>query len=213
MKQGRLYDEFAHLWPLLSPPEDYAGEAQCWREVLRKKLGPGRHEILELGVGGGHNLSHLKNEFKATAVDLSKKMLQNSINLNPEVEHHVGDMRSIRLGRKFKAVPIHDAINHMLSEEDLRSAFATAAAHLDPGGVFVAAPDFLPGRNGSSPVPPGVRKSMLSVMPMKAIPELLWTDRWWNRIPTPSSKACASERSQSGPTSVTCIYATNTRSP
>jgi hypothetical protein len=69
-------------------------------------------------------------------------MLRNSIQLNPEVEHHVGDMRSIRLGRKFKAVLIHDAINHMLSEEDLRSAFATAADHLDPGGLFVAAPDF-----------------------------------------------------------------------
>ncbi len=141
MKLNRMYDEFAHLWPLISPPEGYATEAQHWREVLRKKLGPGRHEILELGVGGGHNLSHLADEFQATAVDLSEKMLQNSIKLNPRVKHHVGDMRTIRLGKKFKAVLIHDAIDYMQTEEDLRSAFATAVAHLEANGVLIVAPD------------------------------------------------------------------------
>ena len=142
MKQNRMYDEFAHLWPLISPPEDYASEAQHWRNALRTKLGTGRHEILELGVGGGHNLSHLAAEFQATAVDISAKMLANSIRLNPCVEHHVGDMRSVRLGRTFKAVIIHDAISYMLTEDDLRATFATARAHLEPGGVFITSPDW-----------------------------------------------------------------------
>lgn len=141
VKPNRMYEEFAHLWPLISPPEDYANEARYWRDGLRQKLGPGRHHILELGVGGGHNLSHLTDEFDATAVDLSEKMLQHSIKLNPGVKHHVGDMRSIRLGRKHKAVLIHDAIDYMLTEQDLRLTFATAAAHLEPHGVLVTAPD------------------------------------------------------------------------
>jgi len=50
-------------------------------------------------------------------------------------------MRTVRLGRKFKAVLIHDAISYMQTEADLRAAFATAAAHLEPGGVFITAPD------------------------------------------------------------------------
>ena len=120
MKLNRMYDDFAHLWFLITPPEDYAEEAQHWRDALREKLGPGRHEILELGVGGGNNLSHLTNDFQATAVDLSEKMLQNSMKLNPGVEHHVGDMRNIRLEKTFKAVLIHDAIGYMLTEDDLR---------------------------------------------------------------------------------------------
>jgi len=33
-------------------------EAICWHEVLQHKLGPGRHHILELGVGAGLNLFH-----------------------------------------------------------------------------------------------------------------------------------------------------------
>ena len=80
-----MYDEFAHLWPLIGPPEDYAAEASYWREALRAMLGPGRHEVLELGVGGGSNLSHLTEDFQATAVDISEKMLANSIKLNPDV--------------------------------------------------------------------------------------------------------------------------------
>ncbi|MCI0439948.1 MAG: class I SAM-dependent methyltransferase [Chloroflexi bacterium] len=142
MKQNRMYDEFAHLWTLISAPEDYAEEASYWRDALRAKLGPGRHEILELGVGGGNNLSHLVGEFQATAVDASEGMLQNSMRLNPGVEHHVGDMRSVRLGRAFDAVLIHDAICYMLTEEDLRATFATARAHLKPGGVLIVAPDW-----------------------------------------------------------------------
>lgn len=142
MKQNRLYDDLAHLWPLISPPEEYAEEASYWREALRARLGPGRHRILELGVGGGHNLSHLTADFQATAVDLSENMLALSMRLNPGVEHHLGDMRTVRLGRTFRAVLVHDAIAYMLTEEDLRAVFATAAAHLEPGGIFITAPDW-----------------------------------------------------------------------
>lgn len=142
MNQNRMYNEFAHLWPLISDPKDYALEASFWIEALRNELGPGRHEILELGVGGGNNLSHLTGEFQSTAVDLSKGMLEVSKRLNPGVEHHVGDMRTVRLGRKFRAVIIHDAISYMLNEDDLRAAFTTAWEHLETGGVFITAPDW-----------------------------------------------------------------------
>jgi hypothetical protein len=137
-----MYDEFAHLWTLISAPEDYAEEAGYWRNVLRTKLGPGRHDILELGVGGGNNLSHLTGDFQATAVDISERMLANSIRLNPGVEHHVGDMRTVRLGRTFRAVIIHDAVSYLLNDGDIRATFATAAAHLEPGGILVVAPDW-----------------------------------------------------------------------
>ena len=137
----RMYGELAHLWPLFSAPADYAGEARIWRQVLRDRLGPGRHEILELGVGGGNNLSHLTEDFAATAVDLSAAMLAQCRRLNPGVPVHQGDMRSVRLGRRFRAVLIHDAVSYLLDEDDLRRTLATAVAHLEPGGVLVMAPD------------------------------------------------------------------------
>ena len=140
--ENRLYKDLAHLWPLLDPPEEYTEEAAFWRQTLREKLGPGRHKVLELGVGGGHLLSHLTEEFEATAVDISPQMLANARALNPDVEHHLGDMRSVRLGRRFRAVLIHDAISYMLTEEDLAATFETARAHLEPGGVLITVPDW-----------------------------------------------------------------------
>ncbi len=140
---NRLYSDLAWLWPLVSNREEYVEEADCWRLLLREHLGGGRrHHVLELGVGGGHNLSHLTGEFDATAVDLSEAMLAHSRQLNPRVEHILGDMRTVRLQRKFAAVLIHDAIDYMLSEDDLRATFATAAAHLEPGGYLLMSPDY-----------------------------------------------------------------------
>lgn len=144
MQDILLYNELAYLWPVISPPEDYALEAVHWRQALRQRLGPGRHQLLELGVGGGHNLSHLTDDFDAAAVDISPKMLELSRRLNPSVEHYLGDMRTFRLpGRTFDAVLIHDAICYMRTEDDLRAAFAAARAHLRPGGLFLVAPDLV----------------------------------------------------------------------
>ena len=50
-------------------------------------------------------------------------------------------MRTVRLGRTFDAVLVHDAIDYMTTEADLRLAMDTAMAHLRPGGVAVFVPD------------------------------------------------------------------------
>jgi SAM-dependent methyltransferase len=141
---NRLFNDLAHLWPVMSPPQEYAEEASCWRQVLWERLGPGRHHVLELGVGGGHNLSHLGDTLDATAVDISPRMLKHSIALNPGVEHIVGDMRCVRVGRTFEAVMIHDAISCITTARDLASVFTTAAAHLESGGLLILAPEYFP---------------------------------------------------------------------
>lgn len=54
--------------------------------------------------------------------------------MNPECEHVQGDMRSVRLGRDFDAVFVHDAVMYLTSEADLQAAIRTAAAHCRKGG-------------------------------------------------------------------------------
>ena len=139
--KNRLYGDLAHLWPLMSPPDHYRDEARYWLRELRSRLPPGRRRILDLGTGGGHHLHPLTGEFDATAVDLSEAMLGHSRRLNPGVSHCVGDMRTVRLGETFDAVLVHDAISYMTTEADLRAVFATARAHLRPGGLLIVAPD------------------------------------------------------------------------
>ena len=50
-------------------------------------------------------------------------------------------MRTLRLGRTFDAVVVHDAIMYMTSEDDLRAAMATAFVHTRAGGAAVFQPD------------------------------------------------------------------------
>lgn len=146
MTQERLYHDLAELWPLLSPPEHYAPEAEVIHRLLEQRLPPApaehRRTLLELGAGGGHTLCHLRDAYTCTAADLSDAMLANCRALNPDVETIVGDMRTMRLDRTFDAVLIHDAIDYMLSEDDVRRTLDTAAAHLEPGGLAFIAPTY-----------------------------------------------------------------------
>jgi SAM-dependent methyltransferase len=135
-----FYGELAAWWPLISPPSEYAEEAAEAARVLAT-ASIGVREVLELGSGGGHNALYLKRHFAMTLVDLSEPMLAVSRRLNPDCEHQQGDMRHVRLERQFDAVFIHDAVDYMTSEQDLRQALATAFVHCRPGGIAVLLPD------------------------------------------------------------------------
>ena len=140
--QLRFYGDFAPYWPLISPVEEYAEEAQEFARVLAT-LKPRPDSLLELGSGGGHNAFYLKRQYRLTLSDLSEDMLEMSRRLNPECEHVRGDMRTLDLGRRFDAVFVHDAVQYMLSEPDLAAAIATAFRHCAPGGAALFVPDEL----------------------------------------------------------------------
>jgi hypothetical protein len=136
----RLYGDLAEWWPLISPPEEYAEEAGFAARMLRRAGRPVR-EVLELGSGGGHCASHLTPDFAMTLVDAAEPMLAVSRRLNPGCAHVRADMRTVRLGRDFDAVLVHDAVCYMTTEADLRLVAETAFAHCRPGGIAVFVPD------------------------------------------------------------------------
>lgn len=143
MEKERLYGDLAEWWPIFSVPEEYRKEAAYFARALTRTVDPAPRSVLELGSGGGNIAFHLKKKFAMTLVDLSAQMLALSRTLNPGIEHHQGDMRTIRLGRVFDAVFVYDAICHMTTEADLRAAMQTAFDHLRPGGVAMFVPDFV----------------------------------------------------------------------
>ena len=139
----KLYSSLAHWWPLLSAPSEYEEESSIYAKHLAGAGQEPASSLVEFGSGGGNNASHMKRRFEMTLVDLSAEMLAVSRDLNPECEHVLGDMRTIRLGREFDRVFIHDAICYMTEIGDLRKAVETAFVHCRPGGAALFAPDFL----------------------------------------------------------------------
>jgi SAM-dependent methyltransferase len=139
----RLYFDLADWYPLLTPVDDYAEEAAFYRRLFATYSRRAPSTLLDLGSGGGHNAAHLKSTLTCTLVDLSPAMLALSRRLNPECEHVRGDMRSVRLGRVFDCVLLHDAVVYMQSRADLARAVATAFEHTAAGGVALFQPDYV----------------------------------------------------------------------
>lgn len=131
----RLYGDLSAWWPLLTPPDGYAPEA----EEIRALLGPCR-DLLELGCGAGLLAAHWP-DLRRTLVDRSPQMLALAGTHNPDAVRVQADLRALRLPDRFDAVLLHDAVMYLLEPEDLAAACATAARHLVPGGAFLVLPD------------------------------------------------------------------------
>lgn len=137
----KLYDELAEWWPIMASPAEYQEEASFFDRLLRESSNPPPRTLLDLGSGSGNNAFHLKADFSMTLVDMSPQMLAVNRSVNPECEHIEGDIRSLRLGRTFDAVFVHDAVCHMTAESDLEAVMETAFVHCRPGGVALFVPD------------------------------------------------------------------------
>ena len=89
--------------------------------------------VLDLGCGPGRIAGPLAAlGHRVTGVDDGAGMIAA---LPPGVEGVVADARSVRLGRRFGAVLL---ASHLVNSPDDGPAFvATAAAHLEPGGLVI----------------------------------------------------------------------------
>jgi SAM-dependent methyltransferase len=115
--------------------------------------------VLELGCGTGRVLMPCAAAAgAAVGVDVSASMLARAeaavaaAGLAGRVELHLGDMRTVRLGRRFPLVTIpFRSLFHLARDEDWLAALATVRAHLAPGGrlaanVFVPDPELMAAR-------------------------------------------------------------------
>lgn len=133
-----LYGELADWWQTISPTSDYADEAAFFDSLFAKAK---VKSILELGAGGGNVAFYLKQHYIMTLTDIAPGMVAMSKKQNPECENVVGDMFSLRLGKLYDAVFIHDAIMYATTMDELRQALETAYVHTKLGGLVVVVPD------------------------------------------------------------------------
>ncbi len=141
-----VFGTYARFYDLLYRDKDYPGEADYVDRLIREQR-PSAVTLLDLGCGtGGHAALFAAKGYHVVGVDLSADMLglaeTRRLGLDPAVAERLtlarGDLRSIRLDRRFDAVvAMFHVISYQTSNQDLRQAFATIAAHLEPGGVVI----------------------------------------------------------------------------
>jgi SAM-dependent methyltransferase len=132
-RSARLYDA------VYASIRDYPREAAELDRLIQERR-PGARTLLDIACGTGAHLEHLTG-YEVEGLDLDPEMLGVARERLPNVPLHEGDMADFDLGKRFAAVVcMFSSIGYVRTEERLRSAVASMARHLEPGGVLVVEP-------------------------------------------------------------------------
>lgn len=141
-----VFDKYARYYDLLYHDKDYRGETNFVLSLLRGHV-PSDGRIFEMGCGTGIHAEMLtKAGHYVHGVDCSETMLSMAAarqeSLAPELLKRLsfaqGDVRVYRADRTFDvALSLFHVFSYQTSNADLQAAFATAAAHLETGGILI----------------------------------------------------------------------------
>lgn len=134
---------YSLYYDLLYQDKDYAGEVEYVCDLLQKHSNVSPRSILELGSGTGtHAELMARRGLSVHGVEFSESMLEAAKERealsNGLIHFSQGDARSYRAGKRFDAViSLFHVLSYQVSSEDLTGMLATAAEHLDTGGLFL----------------------------------------------------------------------------
>jgi len=132
-RSARIYDA------IYASIRDYPREAAELDRLIQERR-PGARTLLDVACGTGAHLEHLTG-YEVEGLDLDPEMLAIARERLPDVPFHEGDMADFDLGKRFDAVVcMFSSIGYVRTDERLRSALASMARHLEPGGVLVVEP-------------------------------------------------------------------------
>jgi SAM-dependent methyltransferase len=132
------YELFAPHYDAFTAHHDY----ERWTatlEGLARACGLHGRRLLDVACGTGKSFLPFLDRYEVTACDISPAMLQVAADkAGDRARLEVCDMRALpRLGAFDLVCCLDDAVNYLLTDEDLAAAFASVARLLAPGGVYV----------------------------------------------------------------------------
>jgi SAM-dependent methyltransferase len=155
------YDSSADLYDL-EYPHDY--DVPFWLALAKREGGP----VVEWGAGTGRVATPLAGAgFGVTAVELSERMVEEGRKKGDKVEWIHGDMRSVKLGQRYKlAVCAFNSFLCLLSADDALASLRNAREHLEPGGLLgIEVSAFSPEELAEEPGGPELRHDFTRELP------------------------------------------------
>jgi SAM-dependent methyltransferase len=135
----QAYEAVAPVYDDFTAHHDY----ELWLGNLLPKLrlhGLSGRRLLDVGCGTGKSfLPMLERGWEVTACDISPAMLELARSkVGTAVQLSVADMQELPVYGEFDLVwCLDDAVNYLLSEEELRNALSGMGANLAPGGLLM----------------------------------------------------------------------------
>ncbi len=137
---------YSRYYDLLYADKDYVGETRYVRSLISRFVDGGT-SVLELGSGTGKHASLLAQAgFDVTGVERSDEMIAEADKrttdpnaTSPGTMRFIkGDARSVCIDQRFDCVlSLFHVVSYQTGNEDVAAMFATAAHHLDAGGIFL----------------------------------------------------------------------------
>jgi SAM-dependent methyltransferase len=132
-----LYESLAWCYDFITTGEEHKKEADFVKTVVKALKKSEGNRLLDVGCGHGWHDYFLKKEFKITGVNLNENILEMARRRNPDVDYILGDMRNFDLNEEFDVVLSFDALEHLLTYDDLKVALANLLKHLAEDGVLI----------------------------------------------------------------------------
>ncbi len=132
------YDDFAWFYHRYWNEEFHSLALPILERIWLPHVAPGAH-ILDLCCGTGYLDSNLTERgYAVTGIDASPEMLAYARDEVPRAHFETADIARFQSPGPFDAaISTFDSINHLLSLDDLRTAFLHIASSLKPGSPFV----------------------------------------------------------------------------
>ena len=134
-----LFGAYADFYDALYAEKDYEAECDFFMLMVAKFARGPVHSVLDLGCGtGGHAKVLVDRGLEVTGVDQSEAMLAQACVKVPSATFEGGDVRDVRLRKKFDAaISMFAVVTYQTTPEDQVKFYRTARKHLPAGGLFV----------------------------------------------------------------------------
>jgi len=137
MTQPAVFNAYSRYYDLLYRDKDYPGEAAYIHSLLTRH-GVSQGDLLEFGSGTGKHGRLLAGlGYRVHGIERSSEMVAQSSQTG-DFTCQQGDICAIDLGRTYAAVlSLFHVISYQTTNAAAQAVFARAAAHLEPGALFV----------------------------------------------------------------------------
>lgn len=132
-----VFKAYSRYYNLLYRDKDYVAEV-AYIQGLLTRYGVQRGDLLEFGSGTGkHGRLLAAQGYTVHGIERSAEMVAEAEGV-PGFTCQLGDIASTRIGRQYDAVlSLFHVMSYQTSNPQLHAVFANAAAHLNPGGLFI----------------------------------------------------------------------------
>lgn len=134
-----VFGSYSRYYDLLYRDKDYPSEARYVDGLIRRRV-PAACSMLEFGCGTGrYTREFARLGYAVHGVDLSAGMIDEARKISCDgVSFSCGDMRSLRLGKKFNAVvALFHVLSYQTTDEDVVNALTTVREHLTSDGTAI----------------------------------------------------------------------------